>query len=197
MGPRTVGHVRVPRALLPLVGAAVLSAATGACGVTAGPGGAAATGGGRGAAPADAQPAVVVRVVDGDTLVLRGRGAGPLPAEDTRVRLLEVDAPESVTPDRPVECFGPEAASALRDLAPPGATLAVTADREPSDRFGRALLYAWTSDGVFVNEALVRGGHAESLLVGENDRYIDRLRETERAARQEGVGLWGACRARS
>ncbi len=170
-------------------GAALVLAAAAAC-ASAGPGGGAAE---RAAAPADAQAAVVVRVVDGDTLVLRGRGGGPLPGEDTRVRLLEVDAPESVTPDRPVGCFGPQAASALRDLAPPGATLAVTADREPADRFGRALLYAWTKDGVFVNEALVRGGHAESLLVGENDRYIVRLREAEEAAREEGAGLWGAC----
>jgi micrococcal nuclease len=148
---------------------------------------------GTGGAPPDAQPARVVRVVDGDTLLLDATGPGPLPDGATRVRLLEVDAPESVAPDRPVECWGPEAADALRALAPPGSALAVAADVEPTDRFGRALLYAWTADGVLVNEALVRGGHAEAVLVGRNDRYIDRLRAAERAARDEGAGLWGAC----
>ena len=38
--------------------------------------------------PAGAQQASVVRGVDGDTVVLRGRGSGPLPAEPTRVRVL-------------------------------------------------------------------------------------------------------------
>jgi micrococcal nuclease len=156
------------------------------------------TGGGTpapaGEVPGDAQPARVVRVVDGDTLLLEATGPGPLPDGVTRVRLLEVDAPESVAPDRPVECWGPEAADALRALAQPGSELAVAADVEPTDRFGRALLYAWTADDVLVNEALVRGGHAEAVLVGANDRHIDRLRAAERAAREDGAGLWGACR---
>lgn len=43
----------------------------------------------------------VARVVDGDTALVVVDG------DERRVRLLGVDAPESVTPDRPVECFGP------------------------------------------------------------------------------------------
>jgi micrococcal nuclease len=85
------------------------------------------------------------------------------------------------------------AGDALRALAPQGAVLTVAADREPVDRFGRALLYAWTGDGVFVNEALVRGGYAEAVLVGRNDRWIDRLRAAERDAQDAGEGLWGEC----
>ena len=143
--------------------------------------------------PDGAQQAEVVRVVDGDTLLLAGRGDGPLGADETRVRLLEIDAPESVTPDRPVECFGPETADALRALAPVGSTVFVTADREPEDRFGRALLYVWTTDGLFVNEELVRTGHAEAVLVGDNDAHIDELRAAQDAARDAGTGMWGAC----
>lgn len=176
-----------PTVRSPLVAGLLLLAA--GCSAS-GPGAAAPAG----EAPPGAQPVRVVRVVDGDTLLLEATGAGPLSGGATRVRLLEVDAPESVAPDRPVECWGPEAADALRALAPPGSELVVAPDVEPTDRFGRALLYAWTADGVLVNEALVRGGHAEAVLVGGNDRHIDRLRAAERAARQEGAGLWGACR---
>jgi micrococcal nuclease len=171
---------------LPIAGLLLLAAA-GCSGTQRGASGPA------GDVPPDAQAARVVRVVDGDTLLLEATGPGPLPEGATRVRLLEVDAPESVAPDRPVECWGPEAAGALRALAPPGSALTVAADVEQTDRFGRALLYAWTADGVLVNEALVRGGHAEAVLIGRNDRYIDRLRAAERAARDEDAGLWGAC----
>jgi micrococcal nuclease len=60
------------------------------------------------AAPAPAQPAgsqeerqvTLGRVVDGDTLELRG---------GTRVRLIGVDTPETVHPDFGHECFGEEA----------------------------------------------------------------------------------------
>ncbi|MEO6205861.1 MAG: hypothetical protein ABIO67_10845, partial [Mycobacteriales bacterium] len=45
--------------------------------------------------PEGAQQAVVVRHTDGDTIVLRGIGTGPLPGgADTKVRVLEVDTPE-------------------------------------------------------------------------------------------------------
>ena len=54
----------------------------------------------RGAASASA---LVTRVVDGDTIEVRLDGA----IED--VRYIGVDTPESVKPDSPVECFGPEA----------------------------------------------------------------------------------------
>lgn len=144
--------------------------------------------------PPGAQAVRVDRVVDGDTLVVVADGPGPLPPAPSRVRLLEVDAPESVAPDRPVECHGPEAGDALRELVPPGSLLFLEVDVEPVDRFDRALRYAWTSQGVLVNEALVRAGHAEAVLIGGNDRHIDRLRAAEREARAEGAGLWGACR---
>src|ERR687892_260057 len=61
----------------------------------------------------------VVRVVDGDTLVVTG---------GVRVRLIGVNTPESVDPRRPVECFGKEASAALARLVPPGATVPLSYD---------------------------------------------------------------------
>ena len=45
--------------------------------------------------------ATVAHVVDGDTVVARVDG------HDEHVRLIGVDTPETVDPDRPVMCFGP------------------------------------------------------------------------------------------
>ena len=143
------------------------------------------------AVPPGAQEAVVVRHTDGDTLVLRGIGAGPLPGTPTKVRVLEIDTPE-VNPV--VECFGREAAARLAELVPTGSRVRVEADRETRDRFGRALLYLWTADGVSVEEVLLREGLAQVLYLRPNDRHLDHFRVVEAEARDAGRGLWSACR---
>lgn len=140
--------------------------------------------------PPDAQEATVVRLVDGDTVQLRGRGVGPLPAGPTRVRLLLIDTPEVHAEQ---ECFGEQASDRAAQLLPAGSRVRVQADRDPQDRFGRALLHLWNTDGVNVGEALVREGFAEVLLVRPNERYLGAFEQAEREARDAGRGLWSAC----
>ena len=136
--------------------------------------------------PADAQQARVVDVVDGDTLTLAALAAGSvLSATDpVRVRLLQIDTPERGAP------LADEATAMLGTMAGPGAVLWALRDREPHDRYGRELLYLWTEDGTFVNEAMVRSGLATAVLYEPNDRFIDVMRAAEAEARTAGVGLW-------
>ena len=122
--------------------------------------------------------AVVTRVVDGDTLILRGQG---------RVRLIGVDAPETW---RRHDCFGAEATRALRRLTPPGQVVRVAGDVRPRDRYGRRLLYVWTRRGVFVNAALVRTGFARALAVPPDTGRAPVLRDAEEAARRGHAGMW-------
>lgn len=139
--------------------------------------------------PAGAQAATVVRQVDGDTIVLRGRGTGPLPARPTKVRLLLVDTPEVFGEQ---ECLGDEAADRLAALAPDGSEVRVEADVDLLDRFDRTLLHVWAGD-VHVGEALVREGLATVLVVRPNERYLPAFEAAEREAEQAGRGLWTAC----
>ena len=141
--------------------------------------------------PGGAQEATVVRPVDGDTVVLRGRGAGPLSADPVRVRLLLVDTPEVAEGS---ECFGPEAAHRAEELMPDGTVVRVQADVEATDRFGRPLLHVWNAEGVSIGEALLREGYATVLLVGPNSAYLEAFRAAERSARGQRLGLWSACR---
>jgi micrococcal nuclease len=142
-------------------------------------------------APAGAQSARVRSIVDGDTLHLVASGAGPLEAgRDERVRLLEINAPEI---HGKVQCYGPEATTALGRLTPVGSTVRVVADKDGHDRYGRPLLYVWSADGTFVNEALVREGDAVPLLIAPNDRFIDVIRAAERGAKSERRGQWETC----
>lgn len=139
--------------------------------------------------PDGAQQATVVRAVDGDTVVLRGRGTGPLPSDPTRVRVLLIDTPEiSGNP----ECFGEQASNRFAELAPDGATVSVQADRDRQDRFGRTLLHLW-SGGVNVGEALVREGYATVLVVRPNELHLPAFEAAEQEAEQTGRGLWTAC----
>jgi micrococcal nuclease len=143
--------------------------------------------------PAAGRPtaATVVRVVDGDTLIARVDG------RDERVRRLGVDAPESVTPDRPVECFGPEASREARRLLPGGAALEMVADPTQGrrDRFGR-LLAAVRVEGrtTTVNEELIAGGYAEVFRGDGRAALLPALRRAQSTARVARRGLWGACR---
>lgn len=134
----------------------------------------------------------MVRHTDGDTFTLRGIGSGPLPGRPTKVRLLEVDTPEIFSRR---DCYGPEAARRTAALIPVGARVRVAADRELRDRYGRLLLYVWTSDGASLEEVLLREGYARTLLVRPNDRHIGQLRAVEAQARAAGRGLWSACPA--
>ncbi|MFF8607107.1 thermonuclease family protein [Streptomyces sp. NPDC015346] len=140
-------------------------------------------------APAQAAPPgpVVVRVVDGDTIEVRGTGR-VVPAGDVvRVRLLEIDTPERG------ECYFREATARTRELLPPGSTLRTETDVRLKDRNDRYLLYVWNEQGVFVNESLVRSGHARSVLFEPDDKYWKTMTAAEAAARQAGAGLWSAC----
>jgi len=140
--------------------------------------------------PVTAQSARVVRHVDGDTVVLRGEGPGPLPSAPTRVRLLQLDTPEVHGAQ---ECFGPEASQRTQELLPLGASVRVQADVRLRDRYGRTLLLLWDAHGRSVQQALVHEGFARVLHVRPNDLALEELTEVQDAAQQAGGGLWSAC----
>jgi micrococcal nuclease len=134
------------------------------------------------AEPSPAGDARVARVFDGDTLDLRS---------GERIRLVQIDSPESG------ECFGAEAGRILEQMLPPGTR--VVLERDPAlddvDRFGRLLRYVHNGD-VNVNLALVRRGAASVWFFdGDRGRYADRFLAAARAAKEEGRGAWGSCRA--
>ncbi len=141
--------------------------------------------------PAGAQEATVVRHSDGDTIVLRGRGTGPLPAQPTKVRLLLIDTPEV---HGVPECAGPEAAARLVELIPKGALVRVQSDQRALDRFGRMLLHVWDSKGTHLGQELLAEGHARVLVVRPNVLYLDELRAAEAVGRFMGRNAW-ACPA--
>ena len=57
--------------------------------------------------PSTFEEALVVRVIDGDTVELEN---------GERVRYLGIDTPETVHPEKPMECYGPEASERNKEL---------------------------------------------------------------------------------
>jgi micrococcal nuclease len=128
--------------------------------------------------------AVVERVVDGDTIVLRG---------GERVRYIGVDTPESVKPGTPVQCFA-KAASHANERLVAGERVRLAYDAEPRDRYGRTLAYVHRErDGLFVNAELVRRGYAVPLTIPPNVAHAGEFRRLARTARRDGRGLWSRC----
>lgn len=135
--------------------------------------------------PANATPATVNYVHDGDTLFIA------TPADpNLKVRLLAVDTPEI---GANLECLGDEATAYLRGLLPEGSTIYTLADVEPYDQYGRALLFVWTSSGELVNLSLVASGYAEAVFIGNNWMLEAEVEAAEDAAQAAGLGIWGSC----
>ena len=127
----------------------------------------------------------VIEVLDGDTIrVERDRDT------DT-VRLLGIDTPETQHPTKPVECFGPEAAS-YTDSRLRGRTVQLEDDIEGRDRYGRRLAYVIV-DGERFNDELIRRGYARLLVIEPNRAHARALLQEELAAKRAGRGLWGEC----
>jgi len=145
--------------------------------------------------PGGHEEATVVRVVDGDTVVVEihrradGPGAGVAQlGQEHPVRLIGIDTPESVKPGTPVECFAREASSAAKALLD-GKTVRLVKDVEEADRYDRLLRYVYLGDEM-ANARLVVNGYAHSYTYPPNIRWSEVFVQLEREARDADRGLW-------
>ncbi len=123
----------------------------------------------------------VLGVVDGDTIILEG---------GERVRYIGVDAPETVDPSSPVECFGRQAAYENKSLVA-GKRVRMEGDALDKDKNGNLLRYVWVGD-TFVNDYMIREGFAHSDSAA-GSQYSYQFAEAESEAKKEMKGLWKAC----
>jgi micrococcal nuclease len=131
-------------------------------------------------APPDEGTYRVVRVLDGDTVIVEPHLV---------VRLIGVNTPETVKPEHPVEPWGPEASEFTHDFLSGGAAR-LTFDRERTDQYGRFLAYVWVGDRM-LNEELVRRGLARyEPQFHYSDAVKRRLRDAQRLAQRDELGIW-------
>ncbi|MAG12494.1 hypothetical protein CL630_01645 [bacterium] len=122
----------------------------------------------------------VVKVIDGDTIDIENK---------KRIRLLGIDSPERKT------CYYQESKDALTELLNEK-DIRIEKDISGTDRYDRFLRYIYISaddpedDDLFVNEWLVREGHAFKNPIAPNNRYLDLLARAQEEAREAERGLW-------
>jgi len=133
----------------------------------------------------------VVRIYDGDTLVVDGIG---------EVRLLGIDAPEHEASQRDgyyvrrgiapatLRRIAAEAKRYLQRQAQ-AQTVRLDSDATERDRYGRRLAYVYLPDGRLLNRLLLDEGLA---VVYRRFAFVqkDAFLAAESLAQQRGVGLW-------
>lgn len=126
--------------------------------------------------PESLAPAIVMEVIDGDTIETRVEG------ESETVRYYGID-----TPERDERCYE-EAKKRNEELA--GRHVLLMADARDRDSGGRLLRYVFTLDGRSIDGSLVAEGFARAWT--RDGSYRDAIVALEEEARREGRGcLWG------
>ena len=129
--------------------------------------------------------ATVTKVVDGDTIDVRYGG------EEHRVRLLNIDTPESVDPNSPVECLGPEASDWLEQRLPVGTQVRLEHDQERLDKYDRELAAVFVGDEL-VNAEIARAGLGVAMSVAPNVKYLAQVQAAQSEAEQAERGLYAS-----
>ncbi len=142
--------------------------------------------------PASAEPvdttAVVVNVVDGDTIDVRDEVRGRL-----RIRVLGIDTPETKKPAYTVGCWGPEATQFARDaLVDQRVAIVYDSTQDRNDRYGRTLAYLVKGDGWNYSVEAARAGTAHAYIYDNSpvEKYAE-IAAAQQEAKAAGRGLWG------
>jgi micrococcal nuclease len=134
--------------------------------------------------------ATIIAVSDGDTVLVSIHGV------EEHVRLIGINTPETVKPNSPVECFGPEASHLAKELLPKGTVVRIERDVEARDGYNRILGYVFRqSDGLFINLEMAKQGMAREMSIRPNLARQADFRAAISDAQKAHRGLWAACPA--
>jgi len=128
----------------------------------------------------------VIKVIDGDTIAVEIDG------KTETLRLIGIDTPETVHPNKPVQCFGIEASSKAKETLS-GQTVRLEADTAQGerDKYGRLLRYIFLENGTNFNKMMIVQGYAfEYTYQGIPYQYQTEFKQAEEKARAAKLGLW-------
>ena len=131
----------------------------------------------------------VVRVVDGDTIVVNYNG------KNEKVRLIGLDTTESKDPRKKVQCFSREASSKMMNLVS-GKEVKLEQGPMSDNRgyYGRLLRYVYLPNGTHVNAWMVKNGYGYAYTKYPFSKQ-SQFESYEQQARDNKLGLWadGVC----
>lgn len=112
------------------------------------------------------------RVVDGDTIVVLMDG------KKEKVRMIGIDTPESVHPDKSRNTPMGKIASKYTKDNLEGKYVTLETDVQERDKYGRILAYVYLDDKMF-NKTLLEEGLAELMTIPPNVKYVDDFKKIE------------------
>lgn len=135
--------------------------------------------------PLEKEEARIVRVVDGDTVDVE-RETGEL----DRVRLLLIDTPESVHPDRQAQAFGVDASDFAQEVLRRNKIITLELGSPERDKYDRLLAYIWIKDVNF-NQLMIEKGYARVAYVFEpNTKYLKQFKRSQKKAQKNKLKIW-------
>jgi micrococcal nuclease len=143
----------------------------------------------------------VPRVIDGDTIVVETVDSMTgIPGRQETVRYIGMDTPETVDPNKSVECYGHEASERNKELVA-GKYVRLEKDVTDRDKYGRLLRFVYAiassstdfSATTSVNIELVKEGYARVFTIPPNTEYKNELDTAAAEAKAAKIGFWGAC----
>lgn len=127
--------------------------------------------------------AQVLEIIDGDTIRL---------IDGRKVRYIGIDTPELIDSLGGTTCYAKEAAGKNKNLVM-GRMVRLERDISDKDKYGRLLRYVYVDD-IFINKKLVEEGYAVAVAYPPDLKYQLQLKEAERHAFDNNLGLWKECR---
>ena len=142
--------------------------------------------------PESYEEVTVEKIIDGDTIGITGGCAD-------KIRLLYIDTPETVKPNTPVQCYGPEASDYLKSKLSVGSKVYLQSDKQSNDQYGRSLriLYFEKEDLDNIqksyNYEVVAKGYGVAKFYAPNKKYQSEMLRAQEIATRQNLGLWQVC----
>src|SRR5699024_1101909 len=133
----------------------------------------------------DMEDVIVNRVIDGDTVEVK------MPdGEKESVRLLLIDTPESVHPNKPEQPYGEESSEYAERRLTEGKKVTLEYDGSKRDRYGRLLAYVWSNKKNLNQEMLEQGFARYAYEYEPPYKYQDEFQEAENKAKEQKKRIW-------
>lgn len=125
------------------------------------------------------------KCVDGDTARFMIDG------NDTKVRFLSIDAPETKKEDKDADPYGEDASSYTCERLTNAKAIYLEYDdnADTTDKYGRTLAWVWV-DNDLLQASLIEKGLAKVRYTYDNYKYNDLLNEKEKEAQEKKLNIW-------
>lgn len=127
--------------------------------------------------------------VDGDTIKILLKNEEKI----YTVRMLAIDTPESVHPQKEVEYYGKEASEYTCELVTNAKKIEIEYDENSDklDKYERLLVWVFV-DGELLQKKLIENGYAKVAYLYDDYKYTEELLAIQEKTSAKNIGIWNS-----